>query len=54
MIYSSISFFRDIKFLSYRSFTSLVGVKPTYFILFLVIVEGVVSLNSFSVHLSFV
>ena len=30
---SSISFFRDLKFLSYRSFTSLVRVTPRYFIL---------------------
>ena len=30
----SISFFRDLKFLSYRSFTCLVTVSPRYFILF--------------------
>jgi hypothetical protein len=41
---SSISFFRDLKFLSYRSFTSLVRVTPRYFILFVTIVKGVVSL----------
>ena len=31
---SLISFLRDLKFLSYRSFTSLVRVTPKYFILF--------------------
>ena len=45
---SLISFFRDLKFLSYRSFTSLVRVTPRYFILFVTIVKGVVSLISFS------
>ena len=40
---SSISLFRDLKFLSYRSFTSLVRVTPRYFILFMTIVKGVVS-----------
>ena len=39
----SISFFRDLKFLSYRSFTCLVTVSPRYFILFVVIVKGIVS-----------
>jgi hypothetical protein len=41
---SSISFFRDLKFLSYRSFTCLVRVTPKYFILFVALVKGVVSL----------
>jgi multisubunit Na+/H+ antiporter MnhB subunit len=43
---SLISFFRDLKFLSYRSFTSLVTVTPLYFICFVTIVKGVVSLIS--------
>jgi hypothetical protein len=50
---SSISFFRDLKFLSYRSFTCFVRVTPRYFILFVTIVKGVVSLISFSAYLSF-
>jgi hypothetical protein len=37
-----------LKFLSYRSFTSLVRVTPRYFILFVTIEKGVVSLISFS------
>ena len=45
---SLISFFRDLKFLSYRSFTCLVRVTPSYFMLFVTIVKGVVSLISFS------
>ena len=51
---SLISFFRDLKFLSYRSFTSLVRVTPRYFILFVTIEKGVVSLISLSAYLSFV
>jgi hypothetical protein len=39
---SLISFFRDLKFLSYRSFTSLVRVTPRYFILSVTIEKGVV------------
>ena len=50
---SLISLFRDLKFLSYRSFTCLVIVTPQYFILFVNIVKGVVSLISFSANLSF-
>ena len=45
---SLISFFRDLKFLSYRSFTSLVRVMARYFILSVTIEKGVVSLTSFS------
>jgi hypothetical protein len=45
---SSISFFRDLKFLSYRSFTCLVRVTPRYFILFVTTVKGLISLISFS------
>jgi hypothetical protein len=51
---SLISFFRDLKFLSYRSSTSLVRVTPRYFILFVTILNAVVSLISFSACLSFV
>ena len=47
------SFFRDLKFLSYRSFTSLVRVTPRYVILFVTIVKDVISLISFSACLSF-
>jgi hypothetical protein len=53
-ISSSIYFFRDLKFLSYRSFTCLVRVTPRYFILFVAIEKGVISLISFSAHLLFV
>ena len=49
-----IYFFRDLKFFSYRSFASIVRVTPRYFILFVTIVKGVVSLISFSSCLSFV
>ena len=50
---SSIDFFKDLKFLSYRLFTCLVRVTPRYFIVFEAIVKGVDSLISFSAHLSF-
>jgi hypothetical protein len=50
---SLISFFRDLKFFSYRSFTGLVRITPKYFILFVTIVKGVISLISFSSRLSF-
>jgi len=43
---SLIFFFRDLKFLPYRSFTCLVRVIPRYFILFVTIVKGVISLIS--------
>ena len=46
----SISFFRDLKFLSYRTFTCLVRDTPRYVILFVTIVKGVISLISFSVY----
>ena len=49
----SISFFRDLKFLSYKSFICLARVMPGYFILFVTSVNHVVSLISFSAHLSF-
>ena len=51
---SSISFFRDLKFLSYRSFTYLVKAIPRYFILFMTIVKGVFPYFLFSSCLSFV
>ena len=44
---SSISFFRDMRFLSYRCFTCLVRVTPRYFILFVAFVKIVVSLTFF-------
>ena len=53
LISFSISFFRDLRFLSYRSFTCLVRVTPKYVILFVTIVKGVISLISFSAYLSF-
>ena len=43
---SSISFFRELKFLSYRSFTSLVRVTASHFILFVTIVKVLLSLSS--------
>jgi len=54
LISTSISFFNDLKLLSYRSFTCLVRVTPRYFILFVDCTKGVVALISFSVHLLFV
>jgi hypothetical protein len=52
---SSLTYFlRDLKLLSYRSFTCFVRVTLRYFILFVAIVKGVVSLTSFSTCLSFV
>ena len=50
---SSVSFFKDLKFFPYRSFTCLVRVTPRYFILFVTIVKDVISLISFSAYLSF-
>jgi hypothetical protein len=47
LMYSSISFFKDLKFLSYKSFTWLIRGTPRYFILFLAIVKGVASLIFF-------
>ena len=43
LISSSKSFFKDLKILSYRSFTFLVGVTLKCFILFVAILKGVVS-----------
>lgn len=42
-----ISFFKDLKFLSYISFTCMVRVTPRYFMSFVAIVKGGVSLISF-------
>ena len=52
LVSSSISFFKDLKFLSYKSSTCLVRVTLRYFMLFVAIVKGDVSLISFSVLLS--
>ena len=49
---SSISFFKDLKFLSYKFSTCLVRVTPRYFMLFVAIVKGDDSLISFSALLS--
>ena len=54
LVSSSISFFKDLKFLSNRSFTSLVRVTPSYFMLFVTFVKGDVSLIFLSTSLSFV
>ena len=50
LISSSISFFRELKFLSYRSFTSMVRITPWYFLLFVVIVKGIISLFSSGIY----
>jgi hypothetical protein len=50
---SAILFFSYFKFLSYRSFTSLVRITPSYFILSMDIVKGLICLISFLTHLSF-
>jgi hypothetical protein len=47
LISSSISFLRDLKLLSYRSFICLVRVTTRYFMLFVTIVKDIV-LISFS------
>ena len=54
LVSSSISFFKDIKFLSNRSFISLVSVTSRYFMLFVAIEKGDVSLIFLSASLSFV
>ena len=54
LVSSWISFFNALKFLSNRSFTSLVRDTPRYFLLFVAIVNGDVSLISFSASLFFV
>ena len=52
LVSSSIYFFKDLKFLSFKSSTCLVRVTPRYFMLFVAIVKGVVSLISSSALLS--
>ena len=52
LVSSSITFFKNLKFLSNRSFTSLVSVTLRYFMLFVAIVKGDVSLISFSTLLT--
>ena len=42
------------RFLPYRSFTCFIRITPIYFILFVAIVKGVISMISFSARLSFV
>ena len=54
LAYSSISFIKDLKFLLKRLFTSSVSIIRGYFMLFVAIVKGEVSLISFSVSFSFV
>jgi hypothetical protein len=49
----TISFLRDLKLLSYRSFTCVVRITTRYFILFMAIGKGVVSLISLSACLAF-
>ena len=54
LVSSSISFFKNKKFLLNRSFTSLVSVTTGYFMLFVAIVKCDVSVISFSAPLLFV
>ena len=49
---SLISFFKDLKFLLYKSFTCLVRVASRNFMLFVTFVKGDVSLISSAAHLS--
>lgn len=50
----SVSFFNDLKFLSYRSLTCLVRVTPIYFIFCMTIIKNIVFLISILFHLTFV
>jgi hypothetical protein len=52
--YALIYFLREMKFLSYKSFIVWLELTPRYFILFVRIVKGVVSLFSFASRLLFV
>ena len=54
LVSPSISFFKDLKFLSNRSFSSLISVSPRYFMLFVAVVDHDVSPISFSASLLFV
>ena len=51
---SSITLFRNLTFLSYRSFACLFGITLRYFIPLVAIVKTFLSLISFSAHLPFV
>ena len=51
LISSSILFFKDLKFLSYRSLYSLVGVTPRYLVLLVTVVKSDSFLIYFSVSL---
>ena len=53
MISSSISFFKDLTFLSYKSFICLVRVIPRQFLLFVTMIKVAIFLVSFSLSLSF-
>ena len=48
LLRSLISFLRDLKLLSYQSFTCLVRITPRYFILFVAIMKRVYFIISFS------
>ena len=50
LLYFPVSFFNGLKFLSYKSFTYLIRITPSYFLLFVAIVKDAASLVSFSVH----
>ena len=52
LVPSSFSFFKDVKFLLYKSSTCSVRVTLRYFMLFVAIVKGNVSLIFFSAILS--
>jgi hypothetical protein len=52
LITSLISFFRNLKFLTYKLFTSLDRIRPRHFILFEAIVKGLVFLVHFSQQIS--
>ena len=52
LVSSLISFFKVSKFLQYRSFTCLVSYTPSYFMLFVEILDGDVSLILISSCLS--
>jgi hypothetical protein len=51
--FSFLSFFRNLMFLSYKTFTCLVRVTPRYFILFVTILKVIVSVILFSAQLKF-
>ena len=53
LVSSSLSFFKDLKFLMKQVFHFLVSVNPGYFIVYVAIVKGEVSLISLSAYLAF-